>query len=63
MYQNVSDLTFKQLKSVTLGLPPEKPPIYLQLLLFNPSFGEAKGNTLSHEVDTFLPNSEPNHVQ
>lgn len=43
MYQNVSDFPFKQLKSVILGILLEKPPICLQLLLFNPSFEEAKG--------------------
>ena len=54
MYQHVSDFTFKQLKSVILGIPLEKPPICLQHLLFNLSFEEAEGNTLSHEPDAFF---------
>lgn len=54
MYQHVSDFTFKQLKSVILGIALEKPPICLQHLLYNLSFEEAEGNTLSHEPDAFF---------
>ena len=64
MYQHVSDFTFKQLKSVILGIALEKPPICLQHLLFNMSFEEAEGNTLSHEPDAFFfSKAEPDKIQ